>query len=806
MRYKRFWLVWICCFWLGMLFAQPKTSCLDRLLTVEPATASLLQWFQWIEREGSLQLSYNSSLLDLNASCPVSEGGTYRVADFLVILLKDFRVGFQESSPGKLLLQIERRGEYTLEGRVTEQESEEKLSDAYVFLTERNTRRVYMALAENGTFRLPVLEGDYVLRVHYMGYVPYEHHLVVPQTRLVSVVMQPLSFELGETTVRPQSPPLELDASLPSNKLTYTNANLFSQMNILPGVIGAPMGVHFQVNGGGDDENLLLVDGVPLYHYGHMNTLMAPFNGDAIKSIAFHRNFFPTQYEGRISSVTDVRMKEGNKQEHVQTFSWDMPAASVMLEGPVWKNRMSYLLSARRSWLDFLDEFVNENLRMNHSYTDYQAKLSFDVTPFTSMQAMSYYSDDEYHVPDDQGKNQTVMRWQNQIYQWGIQSLIGKNFSIESSLAYTSYLNKALIEEVEPGNMHFLQSGIRSVSWTAGLSYQLDPIYHAHWGIRVARETYQMAVFGDTLTNQNEPVTQLSLFYDNRIRINSRLMAQLGVNYVVYAPDHYRNYQSIQPRLSLRYSIGANDLVYAGASRMEQFYHYLAMTTFSMPTDFRMPSIEGFHPRSSEHYEAGWKHFLKKGYWELSAFYKTRRHVAALRPEAFPTDNRWQQYIMSGNGMSYGVKAYLATEWKRLGIQASYAYIRSWEWFSEYAELGKVPSLYDVPHAFAAALTYHCTENSSISIGGEVRSGRVQDLDEDMEAIPEEKFRSFRDPLRYRLDAGYGFQKTFRKFLFAFRVGFYSIVGNPPLEEIQNFYFVNFQQQCLPYVAMSVKL
>lgn len=805
MRYKRFWLIWIGCFWLGLLLAQPKTVCWERTVSVEPTQASLLQWFQWLERKGDFQLSYNSSLLDLDAPCQITEGGTYRIGDLLIVLLKDFKVEFQEAIPGKLLLQITPRNKYTLEGSVTEQESGEKLYDAYVFLTEKQTRRSYIALAENGTFRLDVLEGDYSMRVHYMGYVPFERDLSVPLVRYVPVGMQPLSFELGETTVRPDVPIQELDESLPSNRLTYTHANLFSQMNILPGVIGAPMGVHFQVNGGGDDENLLLVDGVPLYHYGHMNTLMAPFNGDAIKNISFHRNFFPTQYEGRISSVTDVRMKEGNKQEHERTLSLDMPAVSLMLEGPIWKNRMSYLVSARRSWLDFFDELASEELRMNHSYTDYQAKIAFDATPFTSLQAMAYYSDDEYHFPDDQGNRETGMRWRNQIYQMGMQSLIGKNFSLESSLAYTSYLNKVLIEEDEREGRKYLQSGIRSVSLTANFSYRLDPVYHAQWGFRLSRENYLMAVFGDTLTSQHEPVTQFSLFYDNRVRINSRLTAQIGVNYVVYAPDHYRSYQSIQPRISLRYAMGDNDLIYGGASRMEQFYHYIPLSILSMPTDFRMPSIAGFPPRSSEHYEVGWKHFLKRGYCELSAFYKTRRRVAALRPDAFPVDNQWHEYIMTGDGNSYGAKAYLATDWKRLGIQLSYAYIRSWEWFSDYASLGRLPSLYNVPHAFAAALTYRFTERSSVSLGGEIRSGRVQDLDEDMEAIPEEQFRSFRDPLRYRLDAGYGYQKTFRNALLAFRVGLYSIVGNPPLEEIQNFYFVNFQQQCLPYAAMSVR-
>lgn len=105
--------------------------------------------------------------------------------------------------------------------------------------------------------------------------------------------MTPVTYELEETTVRPQTDIMELDKSLPGNKLTYTNTNLFSLMNTLPDVIGAPMGIHFQVNGGADDENLLLVDGVPLYHYGHMNTLMSPFNGDAIKASPSTEVSFP---------------------------------------------------------------------------------------------------------------------------------------------------------------------------------------------------------------------------------------------------------------------------------------------------------------------------------------------------------------------------------------------------------------------------------------------------------------------------------------------------------------------------------
>lgn len=791
--------------WLCPSWAQPKTSCSREKICIHPATTSLQKWLEWVEKEKNITLSYNASLLDLKEAVSFHETDTMTVEQLLTRLLPAFRISILENAPRKLVLQIDPRRICTLKGNVREETTAEKLDDAFVALQEIHTGKAYTALTEEGLFSLNILEGEYRIRIQYIGYHPYQQTLDFHSDRDLRFSLKPLSIELKETTIRPKMNTLELDESLPTNKLTFTNANVFSQMNILPGVIGSPMGIHFQVNGGGDDENLLLVDGIPLYHYGHMNTMMSPFNGDAIKSVTFYRNFFPTQFEGRLSSVTEVKMKEGNKQEHVRTLSLDMPAASATLEGPIVKNKLSYIVGARRSWLDFFDELVNDNLRMNHSYWDYHAKLSWDITRNQSLQTMTYRADDNYYYPTENRKKETAMKWTNQIYQMGYNALIGKRLSFNSAAAYTYYSNQAQVGDIDFEEMKFLKSGIRSWSLMAAFHYQQEPIYHANWGIRLSREIYEMAVFGDTLMNRNEPIKQMSLFYDNLIRINPYLSVQVGVNYVLYAPDRYKNYQSIQPRFMLKYSWREKNLFYAGASRMEQFYHYICINNFALPTDFRMPSIGNFQPRSSEHYEIGWKRFLSQGYCELSTFFKTRRHVLALRPEAFPADNQWQQYIMSGEGESYGAKAYLTQRWKKISLQVSYAYIRSKEKFAEFRELGKLPSLYDIPHAFATAVSYQFGKYSSVSVGGEIRSGKVHDLNEDLDYVTEEQFRSYREPLMYRLDAGYGYQRTFRKALLVLRAGLYNIVGNPPDEDVQYFYFVNYYRNCLPYATISCK-
>ena len=148
----------------------------------------------------------------------------------------------------------------------------------------------------------------------------------------------------------------------PYDLLAFSGGDLFSQIWILPGVTSSLAGQNFMVDGGGYDENLLLLDGVPVFHPGHFSSLLPVFNGDAVKNMVFHKGFFPTPLEGRISSVTEVNLKEGNKKEHVRTLTLDMPAASVMLEGPIIKNKLSYMAGHAEAGLIFSIVFCRKKI------------------------------------------------------------------------------------------------------------------------------------------------------------------------------------------------------------------------------------------------------------------------------------------------------------------------------------------------------------------------------------------------------------------------------------------------------------
>lgn len=629
-----------------------------------------MQWFGYIERQLDLTLSYNPSLIDLHKTCRISASGQMTVSQLLALVLEGYRFRTTFIPPRKLAIQIHRPQTYCLSGSVAEEGSGERLYGAVVVLDDGKEGKWHALTDADGRFRLYLPEGYYRMNISYMGYQPYTQPVRVDRDRTLRPALTPQLFEIAEVTVKSYKNGGELGELTPSNLLSFSGNDLFSQIWILPGVTGLPTGCNFQVDGGSSDENQLLLDGVPVYHPGHINSLLPVFNGDAVRSMVFHKGFFPTRLEGRLSSVTEVNLKEGNLQEHVRTLTLDMPAAGITLEGPILKDKLSYLVSARRSWLDFFDNLLSEDSRMNHSTYDYNAKLSYHLSPSSTL----------------------------------------------------------------------------------------------------------------------------------------RLMAQVGVHFVGYLPRHHRSYYSIQPRFSLKYQPAEKELLYLHFSRMEQFYHNLRFDYLSLPTDFRMPSIDGFRPRSSEHYEVGWKHFLENGQLDVSAYYKTRRHVVALSPDTSIEDARRDQYIMTGNGDSYGAKAYFYNTWKRWTLQLSYAYTRSREWFPQLEDRGKLPSLYDIPHQLGAALSCQIGRHSSLSLGGTVRSGRIIELDEFLDPLPANRFRTERERTRYRLDAGYSFRKDVgADKLLLLRLGLYNIVGNPSEEEVLSYYSVHWYGNCLPYASVSFK-
>ena len=813
----------------------------DEVLFVRASSASVLQWFSYIEKQKGISISFNQAI-DMERRCTVRQSATMSVAQLLDIILKDYRYSITEMPGRKIAIRIDAKREFSVSGTIADESTSEKLYGAIIMASGTDGRKIYSTSDENGNYRLNLTEGEYTIEISYMGYEKFSTPLHLYSRKRLDMNLKPALFEVDEVTVRSIRNDAELAEITPSGMLSFSGNDLFSQIWILPGVTGTPTGNNFMVDGGSYDENIILLDGVPVFHPGHVNALLPQFNGDVIKNIVFHKGFFPTRLEGGLSSVTEFNLKDGNKNRHTRTFSIDMPAASLTLEGPIIKNKLSYLVSVRRSWMDFFDELLSEENRLNHYSFDYTAKLSYYMSENSSLKFFAYNTFDEFRFPLYTEEAIPVVKWNNQIYKATYNGMWGK-LGNTTSAYYSSHMSRAnadvlgfglgddFEDDMDPdsgwednwnddwnngdsfnqtennASNNEISNGIKTINFNTEFTYSPENIYSTRWGFKYSHEMYEMTAFGENIKKQNEAINQYSLYYDNYIRVTNNLTTRVGVHFIAYNPVNFRNYYSIQPRFALNFTPGKNDLIYLNFSKMEQFYHYISFNGISLPTDFRMPSIEGFKPRSSEHYEIGWKKNFDsdRGKLETSAYYKTRRNIVALKPDAIVENDNWNNYIMVGNGDSYGIKMFLYYMYRRWTMQLSYTYSRSREWFDEYKSLGKLPSLYDMPHYGAGALSYKISKSSSLSIGCITKSGRIKTSDNWFESDKDLGFRQRRGEFNYRIDVGYTFKKDFGDKLLLLRCGLYNLLGNPPEEDIVDFYSVHLSENCLPYGSLSFK-
>lgn len=800
----RFVTIVITLFVFGSTAGATQQNRFANIIIIEESSATLSQWFNLIQSHGVV-LSYSTTKLDMEKKISV-KAGKIKIEDLVKKLLSGYDFKLFPVENNKLIIQINGIKRIFVTGFIKEKNSGEALNGASIRFKERNGKEHYTLSDSEGHYNISLLEGMYTVDVNYLGYEPLHGSVHLTQTSHINYSLSPSSFALEEIVISPRIDIGDFNDISPSNMLSFSNSDVFSQIRILPGIIGSPANGNLQVNGGGGDENLILLDGVPIYHTNHLNSMLPVFNGDAVKNVVFHKSFFPALYEGRLSSITDIQLKDGDKENYKQTLSLEMPAASVVSEGPIVKNKVSYIVAARRSWLDFFNNLLSESAELNHSFYDINAKISYDVNKRFSLKSGYYRTADHYYAPGEYSKRESVSNWNTNAYYFKTSALIGKVLQT-NTLAYTKYSNMVNGSAIGLLSQKNIISRINMLSFSSNYNFDIDNTINISCGIKVSNEHFDLAYGLDTVRTEKENVTQYSFFYTTKIRITDELQAQAGVNFVAYLPRADKNYHSIQPRFSLKYSPSSQHLVCADFSRMEQFYHYIRIEEIPLPTDFRMPSVNGFKPSIAEHYEVRWKYLTKHNSFESSLYYKRRHNVIAFRPGEYPKNEEWNKYIMSGNGESYGFLFNYFGNWKKLMMQFSYSFSRSKEWFNEYNNSEKIPSLYDVPHICNLALTYRINASSGVSLGGNIRSGRISGPWSDDQSQSDYKFRGHRKKPNYRVDASYYYSKDINdsKYKLFLRLGLYNIVGNPTVEDNLDFFSIRINNHCLPYISITFK-
>ncbi len=635
---------------------------------------------------------------------------------------------------------------HTISGYVYNKKSGETLIGANVM--DRKTRNGTTS-NNYGYFALQVPEGEVVLQVSYVGFKPYLDTLNVTTDKNLEVRLE-RNISLDMVEIREsKTPDLEEQSQMSKVKIPvekveqlpklFGSANVMRTARLMPGIQSNGEGSsNLLVRGGGPDQNLVMLDGVPLYHVSHLGGLFSVFNTDALKDMEIYKGGFPARFGGRLSSVMDIRMKDGNMKRYEGQGSIGLLASKLSLEGPIVEDKTSFMLSGRRSYIDLLMRPLSNiatdgDATFGYNFYDLNAKVNHKFSDKDRLFVSFYSGDDRITTKADVGDGSlenlnawgnlvTSLRW-NHVFS---QELFG-NFTAN----FTRYRFKIdITQKEEDQNVeNFIRYNSNVKDWTLSADFDFYPsdahsikfgvkgIYH---NFKPGVATFKAGNLLDTsIGSQTLRNFEFNAYFEDNWKITERLKANLGVHGSMFEVSD-KAYYSLQPRLSSRYLLNENSALKASFSSMKQYVHLLTTTSASLPTDLWVPSTDKVPPKKSWQAALGYSRSFLGGNWELNleSYYKRMSGLIAYSEGAsfFSTSQNWQEKIeTNGKGKSYGVELRVQRKRGKLTGWLGYTLSKTTRQFENINFGDPYPYRYDRRHDVSLVLNYKINDGFNIS-------------------------------------------------------------------------------------------
>ena len=642
--------------------------------------------------------------------------------------------------------------EVTLSGHILDIETGESLIGATIYdiTSKRGTTS-----NEYGFYSLTVPQtNEGILVISYLGYTSIEEKIFPTEDQINNFSLLSENFLLDEVQLV-GTRELSIEKrneigvlTIPIKELEKMPAlggevDLIKALQLMPGVQSGNEGSSgLYVRGGSPDQNIVLLDDVPMYYVNHLGGFVSTFNNDAIQSIKLIKGGFPAQYGGRLSSVLDIRMKEGNMKKNEGRGMLGMVAAKIAIQGPIKKDTTSYMISARRMLYDLLTRpfsklsfngvalgytFYDFNAKVNHKFSE-SDRIFFSTYLGNDRSIVRKKGDNAFKNTLEWGNNLAALRW-NHVYN-------PKLFS-NLTLSYTRYRFLTQTEgkfvndnETLESSRKFL-SGIYDFSLKSDFHYFLSSNYSLKFGFNSIYHTYKPGAT-QNITKQNGQLDtdktignssifawENSLYIENKIRIGKRINSNLGLRYAYYQVDG-KVYGSYEPRALLTYQLHKNTSVKAGYSRMQQNVHLLTNSGIGLPTDLWVPATNEIAPQTSEQWSLGAAKSIKEGIYEFSAeaYYKTMNNLIEYKEGASFIGNspNWEDLVESkGNGVSYGLELLLQKKEGRTTGWVGYTWSKTDRQFDNLNDGKAFPYRYDRRHDGSIVVAHKLNEKVDIS-------------------------------------------------------------------------------------------
>ncbi len=626
----------------------------------------------------------------------------------------------------------------TISGYIKDSLTHETIMGATVVCTDYN---IATTTNSYGYYSLSIPSKDAIeIEVRFISYKT-KNITVATQIKQVTVFLCPKISSVKEVKVfakkkdtnikNTQMSRIELSTTqIKSIPMIAGERDVLKAIQYLPGVQAGNEGTTgFFVRGGNADQNLVLLDEATVYNPNHLFGLFSTFNVNALKNISLIKGGFPAQYGGRLSSILDIAMRDGNKNRYSTEGGIGLLSSNITLEGPLQKGQSSFIISGRRSYIDIISKpFIPKNLNNTNYYLyDVNVKTNYELgkndklflSYFKGLDNAQYTASNSLNYGIDFGNTTGTIRWNHIIgskifvntslifnkYHLGLSTTQNNYYAI----LYTGIRDKSIksIAEYHPDNKHTIKFGTQ---------YSKHDLTPASVSAKIPKKGTKIVINQDSL--QHYYSTEVSAFVNDEWIINDKIGINAGVR-VPYFFTKNKKYILIEPRISTKFGIDNNTSIKLSYTEMNQFLHLIPNSTASLPTDIWISSSSKIKPQQSHQTALGFFKNFKNNAYETSAeiYYKTMSNQVLFKHGTqIVLESAIEDKLTFGSGKSYGIEFFVRKTEGALTGFASYTLSKTTQQFDS-LNYGKVfPFTYDRRHVLNIVASYKLTKRWSFSV------------------------------------------------------------------------------------------
>jgi hypothetical protein len=641
----------------------------------------------------------------------------------------------------------------TLSGYVKDARNGENLIGASIYLSDAN-----MGTSSNiyGFYSLTVPEGKHKVQISYVGYKTNEYEIDLRTAKILNCELQDALNELQEVVVSSKSADMNIkstrigavDLDVKQTRVipvVFGEQDLLKTLQLKPGVKAAGEGSSgFYVRGGSSDQNLILLDEAPVYNASHLLGFFSVFNSDAIKNVELLKGSMPANYGGRISSVLDLKMNEGNSKNYTLSGGIGIISSRLTVEGPIIKDSASFIISGRRTYADmFTQTFGDQQMKKIGLYFyDLNAKTNTIINQNNRLFLSGYFGRDVFNF-----NNRFGFEWGNATATLRWNHLVSDKLFMNTSFIFSDY---RYVVGMEMGSSRLdIKSGIMDFNLKEDMQYFLNPNNSLKFGFNAIHHTFypgEMS-FSDTLST-NRLVMEKRFAIENGVYILNEMKAsdKLKFNYglrlssfSLLGPGNYyvfnangqatdtsrynkgelvKTYYGLEPRISLNYMLNPTASIKTSFTKCYQYLHLLSKTTSSSPTDLWIPSSNIVKPQYADQYSIGYfKNFENNMYSFSSEVYlKNMYDLVDYKNGADLSLNELvESQLVFGKGRAYGIELSVEKKEGKLTGWISYTLSRTERKFDAINNGSWFPSKQDRSHDFNIVGMYKLNDRLTLS-------------------------------------------------------------------------------------------